>query len=116
MSALPPKADMCGANTDVRYGPIADILLLDHLVGTGAKHSRALRVALTTLSLCSLNQVSTCRQSPELQRNSVELENPVSTPTEKRPPSCFALEEERGEDWKGSSAMKSEINETLPSL
>ena len=25
MSALPPKADMCGANTDVRFGPIADI-------------------------------------------------------------------------------------------
>ena len=25
MSALPPKADMCGANTDVRYGPKADI-------------------------------------------------------------------------------------------
>jgi hypothetical protein len=26
MSALPPKADMCGATTDVRFGPIADIL------------------------------------------------------------------------------------------
>src|SRR5262245_35383203 len=25
MSALPPKADMCGANRDVRYGPKADI-------------------------------------------------------------------------------------------
>ena len=25
MSALPPKADMCGANGDVRFGPIADI-------------------------------------------------------------------------------------------
>jgi hypothetical protein len=25
MSALPPKADMCGANTDVRFGPKADI-------------------------------------------------------------------------------------------
>jgi hypothetical protein len=25
MSALPPKADMCGAATDVRFGPIADI-------------------------------------------------------------------------------------------
>ena len=24
-SALPPKADMCGALADVRYGPIADI-------------------------------------------------------------------------------------------
>jgi len=25
MSALPPKADMCGALAHVRYGPIADI-------------------------------------------------------------------------------------------
>jgi hypothetical protein len=25
MSALPPKADMCGANGDVCFGPIADI-------------------------------------------------------------------------------------------
>ena len=34
MSALHPKADMCGAIVDVRFGPIADMLrLLDHLVG-----------------------------------------------------------------------------------
>jgi hypothetical protein len=26
MSALPPKADMCSATRDVRYGPIADIM------------------------------------------------------------------------------------------
>jgi len=26
MSALPPKADMCGAARDVRFGPIADIV------------------------------------------------------------------------------------------
>ena len=25
MSALPPKADMCGATRDVRFGPIADV-------------------------------------------------------------------------------------------
>jgi hypothetical protein len=25
MSALPSKADMCGATSDVRFGPIADI-------------------------------------------------------------------------------------------
>jgi hypothetical protein len=25
MSALPPKADMCGATMDVRFGPIADM-------------------------------------------------------------------------------------------
>jgi len=27
MSALPPKANMCGATRDVRFGPIADITL-----------------------------------------------------------------------------------------
>ena len=29
MSALPPKADMCGATRDVRFGPIADIGLVE---------------------------------------------------------------------------------------
>src|SRR5262249_37149015 len=34
MSALPPKADMCGATRDVRFGPKADIgSLFDHPVG-----------------------------------------------------------------------------------
>ena len=34
MSALPPKADMCGALAHVRYGPIADIgQLSDQLIG-----------------------------------------------------------------------------------
>jgi hypothetical protein len=34
MSALPPKADMCGATRHVRFVPIADIpSLFDHLVG-----------------------------------------------------------------------------------
>jgi hypothetical protein len=34
MSALPPKADMCDAARDVRFGPIADMRpLFDHLVG-----------------------------------------------------------------------------------
>src|SRR5262245_53036349 len=28
MSALPPKADMCGALADVRFGPIADIAVV----------------------------------------------------------------------------------------
>src|SRR5262249_20499005 len=34
MSALPPKADMCGATRDVRYGPKADIChSIDHFIG-----------------------------------------------------------------------------------
>jgi len=28
MSALPPKADMCGATRDVRFVPIADIVVI----------------------------------------------------------------------------------------
>src|SRR5262249_22370992 len=40
MSALPPKADMCVATRDVRFGPIADMsTLFDHLVSTG-EHGR----------------------------------------------------------------------------
>jgi hypothetical protein len=29
MSAITPKADMCDATTDVRYGPIADLDVSD---------------------------------------------------------------------------------------
>ena len=43
-----------------------------------------------------------------------EPETPKSAATDDRQPGCFALEEERGEDWKGSGAMKSEINESRP--
>jgi hypothetical protein len=35
VSALPPKADICGATSDVRFGPIADIRLLNCFVGAG---------------------------------------------------------------------------------
>jgi hypothetical protein len=33
MSALPPKADMCGATTDVRFGPEADIPFFGPRIG-----------------------------------------------------------------------------------
>ena len=35
MSALPPKAGMCGATRNVRFVPIADVagVLFDYLVG-----------------------------------------------------------------------------------
>ena len=46
----------------------------------------------------------------------VEPETPVSTTADEHQPSCFALEEESGEGWKGSGAAKSEINEAKPSL
>ena len=35
MSALPPKADICGALAHVRYGPIADKTAYSSLGGTG---------------------------------------------------------------------------------
>jgi hypothetical protein len=31
-------------------------------------------------------------------------------------PSCFALEEEKGEGWKGGGGAKPTVNETRPSL
>ena len=46
MSGLPPKADIGGVSSDVRYVPRADIprceklALFDHLVGTGLQRLR----------------------------------------------------------------------------
>jgi hypothetical protein len=51
MSALPSKADMCGATRDVRFGPIADIsTLFDHLVGARLhcrRHVGAVRASVS---------------------------------------------------------------------
>jgi hypothetical protein len=38
------------------------------------------------------------------------------TRADEHQPSCFALEDEKGEDWKGSGAAKSQIIEARPSL
>lgn len=48
MSALPPKADMCGALADVCYGPIADIDLSHNNVGqvVGLPHAYLVLYAL----------------------------------------------------------------------
>jgi hypothetical protein len=40
----------------------------------------------------------------------------AATPADERQASCFAWEDEKGEDWKGSGAMKSEIKDKRPSL
>jgi hypothetical protein len=40
MSALPPKADMCGATTDVRFGPIADMHSIDDFIRPLEQRSR----------------------------------------------------------------------------
>ena len=40
----------------------------------------------------------------------------LSVAADEHQPSCFALEEEKGEGWKGSGAMGPAINEARPSL
>jgi hypothetical protein len=43
MSALPPKADMCGAARDVRFGPIADFVAMQPTAfEKGYRHSSGL--------------------------------------------------------------------------
>ena len=55
-------------------------------------------------------------KAPENAGGKVEPTTPVSTSEDEHQPSCFGLEEERGEGWKGSGAAKSAINEAKPSL
>jgi hypothetical protein len=43
-------------------------------------------------------------------------ETAPSTAVDERQPSCFALEEEKGEHWHGSGAMARVINEARTSL
>jgi len=46
---------------------------------------------------------------------SADARAPALQPDEHNP-GCFALEEEKGEGWKGSGAMKPEVNEGRPTL
>ena len=55
MSALPPKADMCGANGDVRFVPIADIA---ERCGDQTRNTAA-RGRMTLISVNSPGLVST---------------------------------------------------------
>jgi hypothetical protein len=40
MSALPPKADLCGATSNVRYGPIADSCTAANSIAIRSLHRR----------------------------------------------------------------------------
>jgi hypothetical protein len=46
----------------------------------------------------------------------LEREPLASTTAAERQPSCFALEDEKGEDWKGTGATRPQIIETRPRL
>jgi len=49
MSALPPKADMCGATSDVRFGPKADIARLLNSSHAEGQSGFAVTVVVETL-------------------------------------------------------------------
>ena len=48
--------------------------------------------------------------------HNVEPQGPASLSVDQRQSSCFAWEEEKGEDWKGGGGLKSDTNEKRPSL
>ena len=48
--------------------------------------------------------------------HNVEPQEAPSLSANERQSSCFAGEEEKGEDWKGGGELESTINEKLPSL
>jgi hypothetical protein len=51
-----------------------------------------------------------------LQAESESPESAVPMAADERQRSCFAWEEEKGEDWKGGGGLKSLINDGRPSL
>ena len=88
---------------------------------------------IDTIALCRTNkyfcdqQIAKIMESVMAQHGIFYMENaggykaahPETTPstdTDERQPSCFALEEEKGEHWTGSGAMVLVINEARPSL
>ena len=46
----------------------------------------------------------------------VEPQEPASLLADERQSSCFAWEEEKGEDWKGGGGVKTGINDKRPTL
>ena len=60
MSALPPKADMCGATTNVCFGPIADI----ESITTVQESTADIRGKVTLISVNSPGCVSTSIEPP----------------------------------------------------
>ena len=87
---------------------------------------------INVIALCRTNKYFCDQQIAKIseflmaQHGIFDMENaggykpahPETTPstTDERQPSCFALEEEKGEHWNGSGAMARVINEARPSL
>ena len=51
-----------------------------------------------------------------LTRKPTKMETLLRAALDKRQPGCFALEDERGADWKGGGGAVPSIKETRPSL
>jgi hypothetical protein len=64
MSALPAKADMCGAKADVRFGPKAGIRLIDKPPGTHLRRA-AFRKMVSSKALEYRKNAELCEEEAE---------------------------------------------------
>ena len=61
MSALPPKADMCGATSDVRFVPIADVEgLLEHFQTNAGVRGRTILISVNSPGVVSTSIEPAC--------------------------------------------------------
>src|SRR5262245_7598007 len=78
MSALPPKADMCSANTDVRFGPKADIACTNDRVAV--KFVKSNFGATLARPCACLRQIwGDCPADREHSPQSMQLKHPAAT-------------------------------------
>ena len=63
MSALPPKADMCSANGDVRFVPIADIGNMHSCEDAGINNQRLTKPPTTITASTAKRPVIPCKPS-----------------------------------------------------
>ena len=85
----------------------AHAILVDRIVPA---HSKRRELYLATLQHWKLLMENAGGYKP------AHPEIPPSVAADEHQQSCFALEEEKGEGWKGSGAMGPAINEARPSL
>ena len=64
-----------------------------------------------------MENVGGCHEAPALAPEAMSAVTPVAAAdVNEHQPSCFGLEEERGEGWHGSGASRPLIKETRPTL